>query len=1183
MSEQGTRFKTGFLAPNIDYGAIGQGVAASFANPILAVAQERAVQRDAKMKALNPMGAAGEAVPGQINQKYQGAAQLALDIYQEAATNFELDPSGDNEAAFAQAKNQYLSIVEDAKFGTQFIAKKTAEIKGNTELAEQGLLESNINAINEYAVLPVYTRQGNVVMVGQGVDAKDYFTSGITASNADNLFYETGSIVGDYKFLGSAVGKEVFNSQFATKKGLSASQGGYQETQIVPNISQPVVVGFDEEGFSADVADQYNVFAKNNRTMWNASAMEGYKSMYAGNRDLQSGDLNAINNTMHPELFSLRNSKGVSISKVTGFETDGTPIYALSTEDIEAGIASGEMQFIDAATGQPASLPSGITMDEINNFRNGETVHAREYYNTIRGQFPQVDEDAVAEMLSGATTGPTGLTRTIFTAYNADDQPAADPTLANTYPDMTVGSIASGGNFKSVTVSNVGIDVEKAIIDLSTGQVIGYKIAKDQELIDRLQSMQGRTQSQTDLLALLTEEADIYVNSETDSAAFNNIKQQLEGQERTGKASTYNTLLGQAMSQLGPILQQQNQSQSNQNINNLNQGVGGANPLEEGGVIPGGTNGDDETNGDQKKKNGDQKMKYDPVSGKMVPVKEKDSEELKTVVNPNMRYDSVSGKMVPVKEKDSEELETVVNPNMRYDPVSGNMVEITDEEQIDEPVIEDILNRPLAPEVLPGKEAGPIDTGVETPNLLAQIVSYNEPTRKEKRKAKRSRKRDDKDIARMTKEAGGQEVIDEFKQEFEETLAEQVALNAENKKAEIEAEAKRIEEQKALIANGLTMSDEKITEFMGGYLQGLVPNPFNPDNQEQYDNAGLLAQGSDTYEFDLANMILRFGMPGEGTEHYEAAQALDINKYGITTAEFGAAMPNTATLINRGAPLSDFIDFNESKEKQALSLLTNVFNLGETEGDIVEDIEQMFLNVTTADPTNPLFSTEAEAQTYWDNSVDQLAEEKALKYQDYKQETDTTLKAAKKKEYYNVDPVMAWCAIFIGDLMLQADPEQDIPQDVSGDRFGAVRAKAYASVGDNIFDNPSLDIQDNNDQIITSAGARVGDVVVMKNEYGGNHVGLYAGMTEDGDVLLFGGNQGDKVSLIRVTPFEMKYKNAKETKMENGVQVENDTVRTGIISIRRVTAPLLNPAEAEAISILAVQGGAVAPEGESTR
>ena len=654
------------------------------------------------MKALNPMGAAGEAVPGQINQKYQGAAQLALDIYQEAATNFELDPSGDNEAAFAQAKNQYLSIVEDAKFGTQFIAKKTAEIKGNTELAEQGLLESNINAINEYAVPPVYTRQGNVVMVGQGVDAKDYFTSGITASNADNLFYETGSIVGDYKFLGSAVGKEVFNSQFATKKGLSASQGGYQETQIVPNISQPVVVGFDEEGFSADVADQYNVFASNNRTMWNASAMEGYKFMYAGNRDLQSGDLNAINNTMHPELFSLRNSKGVSISKVTGFETDGTPIYALSTEDIEAGIASGDMQFIDAATGQPASLPSGITMDEINNFRNGETVHAREYYNTIRGQFPQVggvltqvDEDAVAEMLSGATTGPTGLTRTIFTAYNTDDQPAADSTLVNAYPNMTVGSIASGGNFKSVTVSNVGIDVEKAIIDLSTGQVIGYKIAKDQELIDRLQSMQGRTQSQTDLLALLTEEADIYVNSETDSAAFNNIKQQLEGQERTGKASTYNTLLGQAMSQLGPILQQQNQSQSNQNINNLNQGAGGANPLEEGGVIPGGTNGDDETNGDQKKKNGDQKTKYDPVSGKMVPV-----------------------------EEEKEKLETVVNPNLRYDPVSNTMVQITSLAQAKEETIEK----------LPAIEATPIDTDVQEPSLLAQIVSYNEPTRKEKRK-----------------------------------------------------------------------------------------------------------------------------------------------------------------------------------------------------------------------------------------------------------------------------------------------------------------------------------------------------------------------------------------------------------------------------------------------------------------
>ena len=1160
MSEQGTRFKTGFLAPNLDYGAIGQGVAASFANPILAVAQERAAQRDAKMKALNPMGAAGEAVPGQINQKYQGAAQLALDIYQEAATNFELDPSGDNEAAFAQAKNQYLSIVEDAKFGTQFIAKKTAEIKGNTELAEQGLLESNINAINEYSMPPVYTRQGNVVMVGQGVDAKDYFTSGITASNADNLFYETGSIVGDYKFLGSAVGKEVFNSQFATKKGLSASQGGYQETQIVPNISQPVVVGFDEEGFSADVADQYNVFASNNRTMWNASAMEGYKFMYAGNRDLQSGDLNAINNTMHPELFSLRNSKGVSISKVTGFETDGTPIYALSTEDIEAGIASGDMQFIDAATGQPASLPSGITMDEINNFRNGETVHAREYYNTIRGQFPQVDEDAVAEMLSGATTGPTGLTRTIFTAYNTDDQPAADSTLVNAYPNMTVGSIASGGNFKSVTVSNVGIDVEKAIIDLSTGQVIGYKIAKDQELIDRLQSMQGRTQSQTDLLALLTEEADIYVNSETDSAAFNNIKQQLEGQERTGKASTYNTLLGQAMSQLGPILQQQNQSQSNQNINNLNQGAGGANPLEEGGVIPGGTNGDDETNGDQKKKNGDQKTKYDPVSGKMVPV-----------------------------EEEKEKLETVVNPNLRYDPVSNTMVQITSLAQAKEETIEK----------LPAIEATPIDTDVQEPSLLAQIVSYNEPTRKEKRKAKRSRKRDDKDIARMTKEAGGQEVIDEFKQEFEETLAEQIALNAENKKAEIEAEANRVAEGKANVSFAMENAAFEIGEFEEeNFLDGLVPNPFNPVNKDVYDATGFLSTDSEAYEYNLANFVLRFGMPGKGTEHYEAAQALDMREFGVLKPEFVATMPNTAELINRNAPLSQHVNFNDPKEDQALALFTNKYDYQATEADIQEKIEEMFRTVLVDDPENPRYTEEGFVK-YWsgqmvkienkrkqktkiiETSTNEYNRVKAL----YEAETDgaqkemlksamdmakATMNTAKNTE---IDPVPAWCAAWLGSLVLEVDPTQDLESDkgTQGDREGAIRARGYADIGVNVFDNyepvaganaSNLNIDEETATQIIRQDAQIGDIVVRQYENGYHHVAIYAGITEDGRVLIFGGNQGDKVSLIDIP-----------------VRKSN---RNGIASIRRISVPLLTAAEVEALSILAATQGAVESEG-STR
>ena len=1157
MSEQGTRFKTGFLAPNIDYGAIGQGVAASFANPILAVAQERAAQRDAKMKALNPQAAAGEAVPGQINQKYQGAAQMALDIYQEAATNFELDPSGANEKAFVQAKNQYLSIVQDAKFGTEFIAKKTAEIKGNTELAESGLLDANINAITEYAMPPIYTRQGNVVMVGQGANAIDYFNSGITASNADNLFYETGSIVGDYKFLGSAVGKEVFNSQFATKKGLSASQGGYQETQVIQGISQPVVIGFDEEGFSADVADQYNVFASNNRTMWNAASMEGYKFMYAGNRDLQSGDLESINNTMHPELFSLRNSNGVSISKVTGFEPDGTPIYAISIEDIEAGIKSGEMQFIDPTTNMPTQLPPGITMDEINNFRNGETVHAREYYNTIRGQFPQVDEDAVAEMLSGVTTGPTGLTRTIFTAYNADDEPAADPTLANAYPNKNVGSIASGGNFKKVTVSNVQIDVEKAIVDLSTGQVIGYKIAKDQELIDRLTNMQNRSQSQTDLLALLTEEADIYVNSETDSAAFTNIQQQLEGQEKTGKASTYNTLLAQAISQLGSSIQAQAQGQANSNVNNLNQGAGGGNQnnnaqggkikMDEGGLITGGTNGDDETNGDQKG-NGDQKEK-----------------------------------------EESEDLELVVNPNMRFNPVSGKMEEITEEEAKDE-LIERAKEDQL--DILPGKEAGPIDTGVETPNLLTEIISYNEPTRKEKRREKRRKKRDDKDIAKMTKQLGGQEVIDEFERKTEEALAEKVARELEQNQFEIEAEARRIEEEKARVADGLTASDEKIAEFMGGYLQGLVPNPFNPDekNQEPYANAELLVEGSDTYEFDLANMILRFGMPGEGTKHYEAAQALDINKYGITTAEAGATIPNTSTLINRGAPLSDFVDFNDSKEDQAMSLLSNIIDFGSIEDDIVDTIKEMF-KVSLS--TSGQIESDPDFKSWWGKAV------------------------VSSKAKYD-DPVPPWCAAFIADLLIEAGQEEEVPEG-----WGAIRARNYTQIGTNVFDNVGMVLGSNVQQEQLS-DARIGDVVV-KGKWGSKteiigyedlpdgtpgtedngatpiektswsyqqHVGLFAGFTQDRDgndmIMLIGGNQADQVKISTYPIIEQTVVGYKD--LPDGTKGTKDNgakpiIRNGgVESIRRVSAPLLNPAEAEAISTLIVaRGGETEILEESTR
>ena len=139
--------------------------------------------------------------------------------------------------------------------------------------------------------------------------------------------------------------------------------------------------------------------------------MEGYKFMYANNRDLTTSDLESINTTMHPELFDVRTTvDGTSIAKINGFESDGTPIFSLTNEAISAAILAGEIV-----------LPEGVTMDDVDNFRNGEIVHGRQYYNTIRGQFPDVNEQEI-EQLRGVTmdSGDGSLGRPTFTQYTAD-------------------------------------------------------------------------------------------------------------------------------------------------------------------------------------------------------------------------------------------------------------------------------------------------------------------------------------------------------------------------------------------------------------------------------------------------------------------------------------------------------------------------------------------------------------------------------------------------------------------------------------------------------------------------------------------------------------------------------------------------------------------------------------------
>ena len=198
------------------------------------------------------------------------------------------------------------------------------------------------------------------------------------------------------------------------------------------------------------------------------------------------------------------------------------------------------------------------------------------------------------------------------------------------------------------------------------------------------------------------------------------------------------------------------------------------------------------------------------------------------------------------------------------------------------------------------------------------------------------------------------------------------------------------------------------------------------------------------------------------------------------------------------------------------------------------------------------------------------------------------------KAAYN-DPVPPWCAVFIADLLIEAGEEEELPEG-----WGVVRATAYSQIGTNVFDNVGM-VLGSDVQKEQLDDARVGDVIVKgewvyssKNKTWKyqKHVGLFAGFTQDADgndmVMVIGGNQGDQVK-ISTSPiieqtgvgYEDLPDGTKGTR-DNGAKpiVKNG----GVESIRRVSVPLLNPAEAEAISTLIVaRGGETETLQESTR
>ena len=516
----GPQFKTGFLAPLPDYGAIGREAAGRFINPILGVVQERAQKQLDKEKTLG-IGTAGvTTAPGNINPYYKEGVQKALDVWQQTELDFKQNPSDANAQRVSAAKSQYSGIAQDAVFGSKFILEQNLSIRGDQDLAEAGLRDFNLNLFNQkFGQAPAYEVVGDKVRVVQGDQSVDYFESAVTASNPDNLPVVQGSVEGAYTQLSTKVSDTIFVDSYQGRNTAGVSSG----------------VLVDQNAFATDFADKYNGYAKREGTMWNAVALEAYKTKNIPNRGVVEKDLDAVDQIYSPSLKDL-NVEGRSITKITGFDADGNAQYDVSEDDLKKLVG----QEMTTAGGRSFT----VTEDNLMKFREAQNLHAKNAYERAKSRF------SLPEATTTETATELGPAFIPFAPRNYGEN--------NTVQSVEVAElgqvfdIPTSARLNAVDVGNTAVQVENVYMN-PEGQVAGYKIGRNRDLLDKLLATPeaDRSSQQQSLIDLLLSGAET-ITRENNLELFTELEGQLSRMAPKNKQNpSYSELIELGKGQVG--------------------------------------------------------------------------------------------------------------------------------------------------------------------------------------------------------------------------------------------------------------------------------------------------------------------------------------------------------------------------------------------------------------------------------------------------------------------------------------------------------------------------------------------------------------------------------------------------------------------------------------------------------
>ena len=246
----------------------------------------------------------------------------------------------------------------------------------------------------------------------------------------------------------------------------------------------------------------------------------------------------------------------------------------------------------------------------------------------------------------------------------------------------------------------------------------------------------------------------------------------------------------------------------------------------------------------------------------------------------------------------------------------------------------------------------------------------------------------------------------------------------------------------------------------------------------------------ETQMAQLEEMRNRLGYSeGSKKKTVEAAAAVeDIAPETAAVVESaGAAInPNTQKPVK-------VTDSPGEKQEATMMTLGGLVEMEKQEADIVEDIRKISVNVLG----------DSIATWQWNDWQKKL------------------------KRGEETDPVPAWCAAWMADMIMRANPDFDfdvLDYAVEGkpgeraekeDKMNRVRARFYKNVGTEV-PKISESLSGRAPVDIERYDGRVGDIVVKSRMVDGkkqSHVGFFVGYAENGDVLILGGNQNDELNV----------------------------------------------------------------------